>query len=70
MKSVKSSGFLGGQAKTPTVIHPDLYKLRFTEAMSRYFLLVPDWSDAGPSSVPSFTKISKPKTFFRDIIYN
>jgi len=42
MKSVKSSGFLGGQAKTPTVIHPDLYKLRFTEAMSRYFLLVPD----------------------------
>ena len=42
MKSVKSSGYFGGQAKTPTVIHPDLYKHRFSEAMNRYFLPVPD----------------------------
>jgi len=42
VKSVKSSGVFGGQAKTPTVINPDLYKQRFTDAMNRYFSSVPD----------------------------
>jgi len=42
VKSVKSSGVFGGQAKTPTVINPDLYKMRFTDAMNRYFSMVPD----------------------------
>jgi len=42
VKSVKSSGVFGGQAKTPTVIKPDIYKDRFTYAMSRYFSSVPD----------------------------
>ena len=41
VKSVKSSGVFGGQAKTPTVINPDLYKARFSEAMNRYFSVVP-----------------------------
>ncbi|TRY71864.1 hypothetical protein TCAL_03156 [Tigriopus californicus] len=39
---VKSSGILGGSGKTPTVISPHLYKRRFTEAMYKYFILVPD----------------------------
>ena len=42
VKSVKSSGVFGGQAKTPTVIKPDIYRQRFTDAMSRYFSSVPD----------------------------
>jgi len=42
VKSVKSSGVFGGPAKTPTVIKPDIYKVRFTEAMNRYFSSVPD----------------------------
>jgi hypothetical protein len=55
VKSVKSSGVFGGPAKTPTVIKPDIYKIRclpplgsllllprFTEAMTRYFSTVPD----------------------------
>ena len=37
---VKSMPRFGGQAKTPTVINPDLYKLRFIEAMNRYFAVV------------------------------
>jgi len=41
VKSVKSSGVFGGQAKTPTVINPDLYQMRFTDAMNRYFSTVP-----------------------------
>ncbi|KAJ6641206.1 putative 1-phosphatidylinositol 3-phosphate 5-kinase [Pseudolycoriella hygida] len=39
---VKQTGFLGGQGKLPTVISPTLYKKRFSEAMERYFLSVPD----------------------------
>jgi len=42
VKSVKSSGVFGGQAKTPTVINPDLYQMRFTDAMNRYFSAVPE----------------------------
>ena len=37
---VKSMPRFGGQAKTPTVINPDLYKIRFIEAMNRYFAVV------------------------------
>ncbi|ODM96587.1 1-phosphatidylinositol 3-phosphate 5-kinase [Orchesella cincta] len=45
---VKSSGILGGQGKTPTVVSPDEYQTRFCEAMDRYFLLVPDrWMGLG-----------------------
>jgi len=39
---VKSSGVFGGPAKTPTVINPEFYRKRFTEAMDSYFLIVPD----------------------------
>ena len=42
VKSVKSSGVFGGQAKTPTVINPDLYQMRFSDAMNRYFSAVPE----------------------------
>jgi len=45
---VKSTGILGGQGKMPTVVSPDLYRTRFTEAMQRYFLMVPDkWTGFG-----------------------
>ncbi|KAG4067595.1 hypothetical protein HA402_005367 [Bradysia odoriphaga] len=39
---VKQTAFLTGQAKLPTVIPPKLYRQRFSEAMERYFLSVPD----------------------------
>ncbi|OZJ06649.1 hypothetical protein BZG36_00277 [Bifiguratus adelaidae] len=39
---VKESGFLGGGGKEPTIVSPRQYRLRFKEAMERYFLLVPD----------------------------
>lgn len=39
---VKQSGLLGGQGKLPTVISPKSYKQRFSEAMERYFLVIPD----------------------------
>nr|CFW94242.1 Eka-PIP kinase protein [Euperipatoides kanangrensis] len=45
---VKSTGFLGGQGKTPTILSPVSYRTRFCEAMDRYFLLVPDlWCSLG-----------------------
>ncbi|XP_047111766.1 1-phosphatidylinositol 3-phosphate 5-kinase [Schistocerca piceifrons] len=45
---VKSSGILGGQGKLPTVVSPELYRARFTSAMHRYFLAVPDrWTGLG-----------------------
>lgn len=47
---VKSSGILGGHGKMPTVVSPELYRMRFCEAMDRYFLWVPDrWSGLGQS---------------------
>jgi 1-phosphatidylinositol-3-phosphate 5-kinase len=30
------------QSKLPTIVSPSLYKTRFSEAMDRYFLAVPD----------------------------
>ena len=39
---LKSRVQFGGPAKTPTVIKPDIYKERFTDAMNRYFSTVPD----------------------------
>eukprot|EP00794_Sanderia_malayensis_P017724 gene17724-19496_t len=45
---VKSTGILGGQGKMPTVVSPAIYRTRFTEAMHRYFLMVPDkWTGFG-----------------------
>ena len=45
---VKASGILGGQARMPTVVSSELYRTRFTKAMYRYFLMVPDkWTDLG-----------------------
>ena len=38
---VKSTGIMGGRGKIPTVISPEQYKLRFRDAMWRYFVLVP-----------------------------
>lgn len=40
---VKESGLLGGGGKEPTIISPKQYRLRFREAMERYFLMVPDF---------------------------
>ena len=40
---IKSSGILGGRGKAPTIIHPELYKKRFIEAMDTYFIQVPDY---------------------------
>ncbi|XP_017019929.1 putative 1-phosphatidylinositol 3-phosphate 5-kinase [Drosophila kikkawai] len=39
---IKGSGILGGKGKDPTVVNPERYKLRFIDAMDRYFLTVPD----------------------------
>ncbi|XP_055361271.1 1-phosphatidylinositol 3-phosphate 5-kinase isoform X2 [Betta splendens] len=45
---VKSTGILGGQGKMPTVVSPELYRARFSEAMDKYFLMVPDhWTGLG-----------------------
>jgi 1-phosphatidylinositol-3-phosphate 5-kinase len=39
---VKESGILGG-GREPTIVTPKQYRLRFKEAMERYFLMVPDF---------------------------
>lgn len=45
---VKSTGILGGQGKMPTVVSPEAYRDRYTQAMQRYFLMVPDkWTGFG-----------------------
>ncbi|KAG8194044.1 hypothetical protein JTE90_028386 [Oedothorax gibbosus] len=45
---IKSSGILGGHGKLPTVVSPELYKMRFSEAMDSYFLWIPDrWTGLG-----------------------
>lgn len=42
---VKESGILGGGGKEPTIISPKQYRIRFREAIERYFLTTPDfWS--------------------------
>ncbi|CAG2172837.1 unnamed protein product, partial [Oppiella nova] len=33
---------VGSQGKLPTIVQPDLYRLRFCDAMDQYFLCVPD----------------------------
>jgi 1-phosphatidylinositol-3-phosphate 5-kinase len=40
---VKETGILGGGGKEPTIVSPRQYRLRFREAMERYFLMVPDF---------------------------
>ncbi|KAI9482651.1 MAG: hypothetical protein EXX96DRAFT_615661 [Benjaminiella poitrasii] len=40
---VKESGILGGGGKEPTIVSPRQYRIRFREAMERYFLMVPDF---------------------------
>ncbi|GFY59526.1 1-phosphatidylinositol 3-phosphate 5-kinase [Trichonephila inaurata madagascariensis] len=45
---IKSSGILGGHGKLPTVVSPELYRMRFCEAMDSYFLWIPDrWTGLG-----------------------
>ncbi|XP_054715283.1 1-phosphatidylinositol 3-phosphate 5-kinase-like [Uloborus diversus] len=45
---IKSSGLLGGHGKMPTVVSPELYRMRFCEAMDSYFLWIPDrWTGLG-----------------------
>lgn len=39
---VKQTGILGGMGKLPTIIPPERYRLRFADAMDRYFYTVPD----------------------------
>lgn len=39
---VKETGILGGGGREPTIVSPKQYKVRFREAMERYFLMVPD----------------------------
>ena len=39
---VKSSGIIGGGKGGPTVMNPRSYKIRFREAMDRYFEMLPD----------------------------
>lgn len=39
---VKETGFLGGGGQVPTIISPKQYKVRFRDAMEKYFLMVPD----------------------------
>lgn len=47
LESYVKSGILS-QGKMPTVVSPDVYQKRFTEAMQRYFLMVPDkWTGFG-----------------------
>ncbi|KAI9321425.1 hypothetical protein BX666DRAFT_975714 [Dichotomocladium elegans] len=50
---VKESGILGGGGKGPTIVSPRQYRIRFREAMERYFLMVPDqWSLVRQTRVP------------------
>ncbi|KAI9025911.1 hypothetical protein CLU79DRAFT_789750 [Phycomyces nitens] len=50
---VKESGFLGGGGKGPTIVSPKQYRIRFREAMERYFFMVPDlWALARQSRHP------------------
>jgi 1-phosphatidylinositol-3-phosphate 5-kinase len=39
---VKETGIFGGGGREPTIVSPKQYKVRFREAMERYFLMVPD----------------------------
>lgn len=49
---VKESGILGGGGKEPTIVTPKTYRIRFREAMERYFLMVPDfWASVGQSTI-------------------
>ncbi|KAM3589761.1 Mitochondrial distribution and morphology protein 12 [Umbelopsis sp. WA50703] len=49
---VKESGILGGGGKEPTIVSPKTYRIRFREAMERYFLMVPDfWASIGQETI-------------------
>ncbi|KAK9768053.1 Mitochondrial distribution and morphology protein 12 [Basidiobolus ranarum] len=52
---VKESGILGGGGKEPTIVSPRQYKVRFREAMERYFLMVPD-KFCDPNSIRKGTR--------------
>uniref|UniRef100_A0A1I8PLT5 1-phosphatidylinositol-3-phosphate 5-kinase n=1 Tax=Stomoxys calcitrans TaxID=35570 RepID=A0A1I8PLT5_STOCA len=39
---LKQTGILGGMGKLPTIIPPEPYRMRFADAMDRYFYTVPD----------------------------
>jgi 1-phosphatidylinositol-3-phosphate 5-kinase len=53
---VKETGILGGGGKGPTIVSPRQYRIRFREAMDRYFLMVPDfWALTRQSRLPYST---------------
>ncbi|XP_058834896.1 putative 1-phosphatidylinositol 3-phosphate 5-kinase [Topomyia yanbarensis] len=55
---IKQSGIMGGHGKLPTVVSPKMYKSRFSEAMDRYFLAVPDrWEGLAKHTVSLHNKI-------------
>jgi hypothetical protein len=49
---VKSSGFLGGNGKEPTIVSPRQYMKRFRTAIAGYFTVVPDAGDVEPPLDP------------------
>lgn len=42
IESYVKRNIIGKQGGLPTIIKPELYRQRFTEAMDRYFLAAPD----------------------------
>ncbi|KAI8371874.1 hypothetical protein BD560DRAFT_395677 [Blakeslea trispora] len=52
---VKESGILGGGGKEPTIVSPRQYRIRFREAMERYFLMVPDYWALSRQSKTSYS---------------
>ncbi|XP_055538717.1 putative 1-phosphatidylinositol 3-phosphate 5-kinase isoform X2 [Wyeomyia smithii] len=53
---IKQSGIMGGHGKLPTVVSPKMYRTRFSEAMDRYFLAVPDrWEGLTKHSLLEYT---------------
>lgn len=41
LESIVKTNLMGKQ-ELPTIVSPKLYRQRFTEAMNRYFLAIPD----------------------------
>uniref|UniRef100_A0A1Q3G2X3 1-phosphatidylinositol-3-phosphate 5-kinase n=1 Tax=Culex tarsalis TaxID=7177 RepID=A0A1Q3G2X3_CULTA len=59
---IKQSGIMGGHGKLPTVISPKMYKTRFSEAMDRYFLSVPDhWEGLSKYCCPNYMSFEQNK---------
>lgn len=66
---VKSSGILGGAGNRPTVISPRNYKVRFSEAIATYFVMVPDrWSSLSVLSDSLSFTTQQPGIYVRPVI--